>query len=177
MSHPYNPDPVKLFAGIIYKDKEKFEKCICLLKEKFTNIQKISPLFEFDQTSYYEKEMGASLKRSFIIFEGLFDNLKVIDLKYLSYEIEQSFSKEEKRSINIDPGYITLHNLVLSTFKGFAHRVLLGNRVWVETTLIYRHNSFDTLEWTYPDYKYKKTIDFFKEVRNDYYIELKKNKS
>ena len=75
---------------------------------------------------------------------------------------------EEKRRVNLDPGYLLLSRLVLSTFKDFAHRIYLGRGVFAEVTLIFREGSFRPLPWTYPDYAAPETIALFNKAREDY---------
>ena len=53
----------------------------------------------------------------------------------------------EKRKINIDPGYISLGNLVLATGKPFAHRPYLGSGIYADLTLVYQRGGFHPLEW------------------------------
>ncbi|MFN4132318.1 MAG: DUF4416 family protein, partial [Caldimicrobium sp.] len=73
-----------------------------------------------------------------------------------------------KRRVNLDPGYLSLSKVVLSTFKDYSHRLYLGRSVYGEVTLIFREGSFQPLPWTYPDYKNEKVIEVFNKARSFY---------
>ena len=53
-----------------------------------------------------------------------------------------------KRSINLDPGYITLGKLVLASTKDHAHRIYLGQGIYAEVTLEYREGGWRSRDWT-----------------------------
>ena len=89
----------------------------------------------------------------------------LIYFKHLALEIEKFFAKDGNRQLNIDPGLITPSNLILSTTKGYAHRIYLGMGVYAEVTLIAGNKGYYTLPWTYPDYKDPENIDFFNKAR------------
>ena len=69
------------------------------------------------------------------------------------------------RTVNIDPGYVTLSKLVLATTKDYSHRIFIGRGIFAETTLRFLKGTFTAHETTYPDYRTPLAIDFFNEVR------------
>lgn len=127
----------------------------------------------FDQSDYYEPEMGGGLMRTWVCFEKLVDQTGLISLKHEAVKIEGRFLNEKGgRRINIDPGLLTLNNLILTTHKYSAHRLYLGDQVFAEITLLYQNRFFQPLPWTYQDYQLKSVLEFFAKVRNENKIRL-----
>lgn len=163
------PLSAKLINGIIWAkggstSNCEIEKVMEVLTEKFGGIDFRSPSIPFNFTDYYEKEMGSELAREWISFEQLIqpENLRLI--KLTTIEIENKFKRPDgTRTVNIDPGYITLANLVLASTKNYSHRIYLGDGIYAEITLIYKNKHFVPLEWTYPDYR--ANIHVFEEIR------------
>ncbi|MCX5715869.1 MAG: DUF4416 family protein [Candidatus Omnitrophica bacterium] len=170
------PEPVKLFTGIITNNLGLLEQAVDLLKKRFGPIDFESDIFDFDLTDYYQEEMGRNLKRQFLCFKKLVSIESGPDIKICANKLEEKFSAAKKRSINIDPGYISLGNLVLLTTKNFYHRIYLKRGIYAEVTLRFRGKTFEPFEWTYPDYKKPDCISFFNAVRADYLTSLRSQK-
>ena len=83
------------------------------------------------------------------------------------------YLKEEKRLVNIDPGYMLAERFVLATGKNFAHRIYIGRRIYADLTLIYTRGGFKKLPWTYPDYYDRNILSFLIQVRKKYVADLK----
>lgn len=167
------PLPVKLIVGFIFKEESILLKTQKVLVRRFGKIDFKSPILEFSYTDYYEKEMGARLKRQFISFAKLISPKNLASIKNTTNAIESRFSKNNRRTINIDPGYLELSKLVLATTKDFAHRIYLNNGIYAEVTLSYRKNTFKELEWTYPDYRTTGYIEIFNKIREIYRKQIK----
>jgi len=73
-----------------------------------------------------------------------------------------------RRTVNLDPGYLSAENLVLATTKGYSHRPYLRDGIYAELVYIYRGGTFAPVEWTYRDYRDARSIAFFNEVGLDY---------
>lgn len=168
------PPKVRLFMGIIYDENSEIISCLNSLEQKYGQIGFKSKIFPFDSTSYYSSEMGQNLSRKFIAFEELIKREQIVEVKHYSNDLEDAFSLDKKRTINIDPGYIAAEHVVLSTGKAYSHRPYLGEGVYADLTLVYKNNSFIFLDWTYPDYKDKNIQDIFIELRSNYLEDLKK---
>ncbi|MFC1616604.1 DUF4416 family protein [Candidatus Margulisiibacteriota bacterium] len=152
---------IKGFVGVLLQDKEQASLVQKELEENLGPIDFISPILDFQHTSYYEKEMGAKLFKCFFSFQKLVGPNEFFKLKILSNEIEDKYTKAGKRTMNLDPGAITSHNLMLLTTKDFAHRIPLQNGIYAEVTLIWNNKTYQDLPWTYPDFKsqeYKKIL-------------------
>ncbi|NPA39704.1 MAG: DUF4416 family protein [Thermodesulfobacteria bacterium] len=166
MSKPCIPEPVVFFLAITGKDQSLWEVALKEVALHLGNVVFSSKVYDFSSfTSYYEKEMGKNLKKALFFFEKLMPPEFLIDLKHICYEIENRFKVNDCRRINIDPGYLNLSKLVLSTFKDFSHRIYLGRSVFAEVTLRFKKGKFEPLEWTYPDYSQPEILEFLQKVR------------
>ena len=94
-------------------------------------------------------------------------------MKLFTNNLEQEFTSQGKRQINLDPGYIDLSKLVLATTKNHQHRLYLGQGIFAEVTLRFVRKSFRPWEWTYPDYRTDHYIRFFNQVRQTYLEQLR----
>ncbi len=164
--------PVKLISGIIAGDTKNFAAVEKALSKRFGPIDYKSPIYDFNQTDYYQKEMGPGLKRRFVSFLRLMDPLRLPSIKLYTNKIEKRLSENNNRRVNIDPGYITAAKLVLASTKDFSHRIYLQDGIYAEITLYYKDRSFRTLEWTYPDFKTPEYIETFNHIRNFFMRQL-----
>ncbi|MBU0683105.1 MAG: DUF4416 family protein [Candidatus Omnitrophica bacterium] len=163
-----NQMPIKLVVSIIYKEDRFLKKAEEELKKHYGDSEAFFLKVPFDYTKYYCEEMGSPLKRKEISFKKLVETKKIPDIKLLTNKIEDKFCEKNKRTVNIDPGYITAAKLVLLTTKDFVHRVYLGKCIFAESTLFYQNNTFNAWPWTYPDYASKEMVDYFNKVREVY---------
>lgn len=173
MSNLKTPPPVLLFIAFIYSKAADLDSCIKQLEESYGQLSFKSEEIDFGHSEYYKAEMGGSLKRLVIGFKNLVERYKIVEIKIYTNSLEDDYSFQDRRTINIDPGYISGEHLVLATGKGFYHRPYLGKGVYADLTLVYQQNSFRPLEWTYPDYASEKMLSFFYELRDIYTNRLK----
>ena len=176
MSKPKEPDNVKLISSIFSPEKSLIMKIIEELEKRFGPIEWISPELFFDKSKYYAKEMGWPLYRRFISFRDLIKPESIVSIKLYTNKIEDKYSVNGNRRVNIDPGYICLERLVLVTGKNYTHRIYLSNGIYADLTLIYKKKSFRPLDWTYPDYADPTIISYFNEIRQRYIEQLRKKK-
>jgi hypothetical protein len=170
MGFPTKPNPVKLFVGAIFQEETHFEKAYAALSKKFGPLDFKSALLDFNQTNYYEKEMGEGLKRQFFSFKRLVPPEKLVVIKLTTNALEKKLSfKNAKRTINLDPGYISLSKVVLATTKSFSHRIYIGRGIYEEITLIFQKGSFNPTIFTYPDFRTDEYIQIFNNLRQNYY--------
>lgn len=168
------PEQVKLFIGIIAASDNLLSNLETALETRWGKIDFKSPVIPFNFTSYYEKEMGADLLRRWISFDKLISPDQLANIKIISNGIESQFKSSDKRQVNVDPGYLTQAKVVLASTKDFSHRIYLSQGIYAEVTMIYKHNNFVFLPWTYPDYQCDTSITFLKSVRELYQAQLKK---
>jgi len=178
MAHLRQPIPVKLFVGMISRERSLFDDCAEVLSQEFGPLDLRAPVVPWDQTEYYRQEMGEELLRTFVFFERLLDPEQLAAIKNMTNQLEKRFSLGTKgdRRINIDPGYITEAKVVLASTKDFSHRVYIGQHIYAEVTLQFREQgrTFIALEHTYPDFRRKDMIELFNGARGSLRSALKK---
>ena len=166
--------PLKLFCGIIFSNPDDLDNVKTKLEKKFKEIDYISPIIDFNQTAYYEPEMGKNLKKAFFSFAKLIKPEDFYKAKIFSNRLEEQYLINGKRLVNIDPGAVSAYSVMLLTSKNFFHRVPLRKGIYAELTLIWQNRAFQDLDWTYPDYKTKSYKDILTEIRNQYMPEYQK---
>ena len=173
MSLPQPPKPAKLIVGLFMNDKHLIHPLAADLCDRFGSIDMVSPWFPFDFTNYYDPEMGAPLFRKMIAFKTCVEQTSLPEIKIMTNDIERKFSKDGKRSANIDPGYLVHERFVLATGKNYTHRIYLDRGIYADLTLIYQKGAFRPLPWTYPDYSGENMLIFLQNARNKYIIDFK----
>ncbi len=159
------PEPALLFIGTLYSDNSIFNQALTLLEDNFGNILFLSPSINWNYSSYYKDELGWPIFRQFVFFEDLIDPSTLPEIKIQTNKIEGILSFENKRRINLDPGYLTLSKIVLASTKNYAHRIYLGKGIYAEITLIYKGGTYIPHIFTYKDYQEKGYIDIFLNMR------------
>lgn len=163
------PLPGKLIVSAIYSSFDLLHEAIDDLEKKYGRVEYESGEFDFLHTSYYREEMGDDLRRKFFSFEKPAERDSLIEMKLFTNKIEEKYGEKSGeyvfRKVNLDPGILTLSNLVLATTKDFSHRIYLGNGIFAEVTLLYKKNKYEALPWTYPDYTEGEALQFFVRVR------------
>ena len=119
------------------------------------------------QASYYSHEMGpvSELKKGYLFRARPEDKSLLVSKKLNALKQEEQSSLDGRRTVNIDPGYVGLENVVLSSIKNYSHRLWTGDGVYLELELIYKNKQFCELEWTYPDYCCSEVKDLFSQMR------------
>ena len=171
--------PVKLICGIIASDEKFFKRAEEILAELYGPLDLTSPLFEFDFTDYYEKQMGQNLKRRFVSFGNLISPEDLSEIKIRTNALEEEIKKEfkaRKRIVNLDPGYMTGSALIMATAKDFAHRIPLHHGIYAHLELLFGKNDVRTLSWTYPDFETEGYQIFLLDVRRIYLSQIKGQK-
>lgn len=158
----------KLFFGVLAPSESACEGLEKRLALEFSPIEARSRFIAFDQTHYYEKEMGPDLVRRWVSVANPISVTELVAIKRFTNTLEQLFARDGRRTINIDPGYVTLGKVVLATTKDYDHRLYIGSGIYEEVTLRYRRTSagFEPWPWTYPDYSTPEALEFFKHVRD-----------
>ena len=161
-------DPAKLVVGLLSSDRNLLAQAQSALAEGFGTVSVKSPEMPFNFTDYYEKEMGPGLIRQWVGFHGLVEPDQLYDFKGTTGLLEKRFrGPDGKRRVNLDPGMLTLYNLVLASTKGYAHRIYLRDGIHAELTLIFHSGKFEPLAWTYPDYQTPVCHEFLMRCRRE----------
>jgi hypothetical protein len=160
------PHNALLFQAITARDTSLFEEMEKILARYYGPILQQSKLFRFDEISqYYQDEMGSELYKCFYIFKIPVKLEHFYRYKIESQSIERLYFQEGKRTVNIDPGSLTLYQLSLLTTKAFSHRSYLAEGIYAECTLLAEGKNYKPLPWTYPDYQTTEALAFFKDAK------------
>ena len=169
MGQPTNPTPVLLLLAAFSRHAEALAWTADRACQTWGPAAE-SPLFEFRETHYYDASMGAGLGKKFFTFERLVDPGRLAEIKLLTNRWEDEYAAQaghpEPRPLNLDPGYLTLGKLVLASTKDFAHRLYLGQGIYAEVTLFYRHGRWEHHDWTFADYRRADYQAFFTQARD-----------
>ena len=165
-----------LVMGILSTSEDRREEITTLLEDHFGPIEKKSPVLDFPYTDYYDSEMGSRPVRYLLLFRNLIDPSTLSDIKTQTNELEKLFADNTgNRKLNLDPGVLSLSSFILATCKDRSHRIPLKDGIYAETTLIYQDHGFQTLPWTYADYRSDEIRSILKDFRDTYRSELKNN--
>lgn len=139
----------------------------------FGPIERRSESYHFsDFSHYYDRELGGQVWKRFLSFSQPVPADELVSAKLTTEELQRKYAVhrdgEFRRTVNLDPGYVTGWNVVLSTVKNHSHRIYLRKGVFGEVTLVYRNGAFHPLPWTYPDYRSTGVLEFFELVRKDW---------
>jgi hypothetical protein len=163
-------------ALLILAAFSRYEAALAWAKERAADQWGPMPLeseaFAFDDTAYYERQMGAGLRKQFFAFERFIDPAELVECKLTANRWEEEYravsKTPEPRPLNLDPGYLTEAKFVLATTKDRDHRLYLHRGIFAEVTLHYQHGAWRPREWTYPDYRRSEYHRFFDRCREYY---------
>ena len=175
---PQTPDPVKLIVGILAADETCLAAALDVITDRFGSMDRVSEVWPFTQTDYYNQEMGTAILRQFVTVDRLMDPGDLAQVKHTTNEIEQELSRTLQhtysRPVNLDPGYIEPSKLVLASTKNFSHRIYIGDRMYAEVTLVVDRGQWSPMRYTFPDYRQPSYWAFFEQVRLRLKEQLKK---
>ncbi|MBN2712611.1 MAG: DUF4416 family protein [Planctomycetes bacterium] len=171
MAEVYLPHPVKLFVAVLAEQESHLDLVRETLGKEWGEIGLESETFPFDNSAYYAKVTGPAIVRKFFAFRKSVSPGVLAGCKKRTNEMEgelaAALGSGFPRPVNLDPGYLALEKVVLASAKNFSHRIYLDHGIYGEVTLIYRHEKFNTLEWTFPDYASGRYFPFFHGLRDE----------
>ena len=171
MAEPHLPDPVLLVVAAFSRHGQALAWAREHLAREFGPAGLASPIFDFNQTRYYEPTMGTGLCKQFLAFDLVgADCLPRTKLRTnaLEQQLAASGIYPEPRPLNLDPGVLSLGKFLLATTKDQAHRIYLGEGNHAEVTLRYQAGAFEPWPWTYADYRQPAILEFLRQAREDY---------
>ena len=154
--------------GVLYHPNLSLDSVLHQIEKKLGEIDYQGPAVLFNHSLYYEKEMGKNLKKKFISIQKLWPADQLYATKLLTGEIEQFLSINHQRQVNLDPGGLSLHNLMLLSTKNFSHRIPLQKGIYAELSLLYQENEWKKLPWSYPDFNDITHLTVLSEIRTLY---------
>lgn len=166
MASIHSPSSVKPICAITFAPEIDIENVIGALKSILGKEEDRSPVYPFIHTDFYEEEMGPNLQKVFLSFCELQLPDQLVRWKIKTNKLEEKWTVQNKRKVNIDPGYLTSAKLVIASAKDFAHRIFLGKGIYGDLQLQFRHGKWHPHPWTFPDYQTELAFTFFVKVRN-----------
>jgi hypothetical protein len=158
--------PGLLFGSFLYmKEHHTEEKLLSLWTEAYGLSDILHPEFN-PLMLYYAKEMSGELSRFLVITKKTFPRSELLKAKLHGQEWERHFAHGEKRSVNVDIGFLSLENFLLATTKNYSHRIYIGEDIFADLTFEFKQGDFRALPWTYPDYQDPDKIKFLLQARN-----------
>jgi hypothetical protein len=173
MGNIHNYLKEKLVCGILISRLALKDVCVATLENEFGPVDFESRLLDFSFSRYYDKEMGAPIKKFFISFKRLIEPDTLAPIKAYTNSVEREFCEQDSRKINIDPGLLAMSRFILASTKDSSHRIPLGKGIYGEITLMFEHGTFRPVEWTYPDYRSAGYIEILNHIRAIYTAQLK----
>ena len=173
MEYASDIESVKLVAAILYREPKAYLQAKQLMEKTFSKIDHEGTFFDFEDSDYYEKEMGAGLKKGLISFEKRVNPAALVEIKHQAHALENQLSIENNRSVNIDVGYLDLFKLVLASFKGRSNKIYMGRRIWADMILYFEKGQYQSFVWTFPDFKRGLYDKDLKEIRNRLKLQVK----
>ncbi|MFW5890685.1 MAG: DUF4416 family protein, partial [bacterium] len=105
---------VKLFFACTYNTDFNIKEFYEYLENEYNTISRYSPIIDFTSfTNYYNEEMGNQLKKQIVSISGVYDIENLHKIKLKTNSIEDRYSINNNRVLNIDPGYITEAKIIL----------------------------------------------------------------
>lgn len=168
MAQPKKPEKALLLMAVMHSSKASLDKAMAELVKKFGPLRTQSREFDFTKfTQYYNPEMGRKQTKKYVVFDKLIDRAKLADIRIFTQKLEEKLAKKAKgsmkRTVNIDPGYITKEAIVLGTLKERAHKIYLGKGVFADLQALFGRHELRTFDYTFADLK--ENAEFFIATR------------
>ena len=175
MGTPLEPQSTKYFVAFLVADLALLADVEAELTAVFGEIDARATPRAWQESKFYEAEMGRPLWRGFWSLQSLRGAEELVTAKLRAQTIEDKFRDRVSgsRRVNLDPGYLDRLKVVLASTKNANQRVYLNSGIYAEATLFYHHGAFHGLAYTYPDYLTLQAIDFLERVRAIYIEQLR----
>ena len=172
-AHP----PVKLLVALMCRDIDLLEEIERRMERSYGSIEDRSQVFLFTFPGRFSREMGPDLKKRIIAFRDMIPIEKFPEVKSLTNDLEWEYREHlpegTRRLVNLDPGYLTLSQVVLASTRNYSHHIYLREGVYGELLLRYHLGALRNLPWTYPDFRTHLAHQFFTTLRARYHEQLK----
>lgn len=188
MAKPQPAPLVKYIIAALYSCETALQNVLPVLEQRWGKIDYQSQPYPFDQTDYYQEEMGDNLLRVLIAFEQLRSPEELVSAKLWCNELESSLAypltpnpsptegRGEKRRVNLDIGYLDHNKIVLASVKGLGQKIYLSQGIYADLIARYGHGRYQPFEWTFPDFKAGR-YDLDLAIMRQCYLEQRKNVS
>lgn len=153
MAKPQPVDPVKLLVGVLWADAAARDAALAQLQATWGTPDYQGPDRAFDQTHYYDAEMGPGLQRRLIAFAELVPPESLPAAKLRCNAIEDGLAHAAGRRVNLDVGYLDRSKVVLASVKYAGQKIHLGAGVYADLIARYEHGRYQPFPWTFPDFR------------------------
>lgn len=147
------PLPAKYFVAVLYKEEEHFLSAHAELVKQWGSIDLEGVPRHFDVTAYYEPEMGTPLFRRLLSFEQLYDPTLIVAMKIGCNELEETLSRDGRRTVNLDAGYLDHNKYLLASAKEAGQKIYLDKGIYADLSGRYKAGGYVPFEWSFPDFK------------------------
>ena len=166
----------KLVIGILISRENLLSSLLYQLEDRYGQADYKSEPIPFTFTAYYNNEMGTPITRLFLSYKTLIDPPTLAHIKRETNNIEDSYTEQGSRKINLDPGMMFLSRFILASTKDGIQRVPMEKGIYGEITMLYQKKTFRPLEWTFPDYRDQQYINILNSIRELYKKQLMNEK-
>jgi hypothetical protein len=164
--------PVQLVAAVLLADTGLTTAVEAELERRLSPIEARSACCDFDVSTYYHPEMGEGLKRVLYAFRDLISPEAIVDIKLATNAVEDYFADSGRRRVNVDPGYLDFHKLVLASAKFLGQKIYIGKGIYADPTLYY-DRGWKPYAWGFPDFRDGRYDAFLTQVRTAYKAKIK----
>ena len=167
------PEPVKYFVAVLWREVDSLAEAISQLIAQFGEIDHVGPDRPFNMTDYYETEMGASLKRRLVSFGDLQSPQSLPEAKHSCIKIESALAGPTGRSVNLDIGYLDHNKIVLASVKAAGQKIYLSDGIYADLVARYGQGKYQPFAWTFPDFKDGRYDEELGVLRTRYLTQIK----
>jgi hypothetical protein len=165
--NPGAPAPFLAVASILGRGASEVCAAVEAFSARFGRLCYVSDRLSFPWTDHYRHELGENPVRQILALEQPVDPSTLATAKRTTCRLEVTLGRPgEPRSVNIDPGALNEHQLVLASTKPRAHRIYLGQGIYGDLMLLHQGGRFTALPWTYPDYADDEVRGIFDRLRS-----------
>ncbi|NBV84547.1 DUF4416 family protein [bacterium] len=154
-----------LIIAILSKNPQPIDEVSDSIELAFGSIVSKSDILRFDHSHYYAEEMGSDLFKQWVAIPQVGILSPTSTYKERTQVLESHFMVNGRRTVNLDPGLLFAHQLLLFSTKNYAHRLPIANGIYAELELAFKANEWQSLPWTYPDYLLPVAQQFFAQCR------------
>lgn len=159
----------QFFISAIHHPRIPLSEIRSVLEDAFGPLDDASRSYPFDQTDYYEREMGTGLVRVFFPLRKLIPPSELVRFKKMTVEVERAFfTTGGRRTVNLDPGTLDAVKVVLASTKSGGRKIALTSEIFADLILDYFKGAFRPFDWTFPDFKSNLFHPFLTTLRDNY---------
>ena len=171
--NPSKPSPATLFCIISFNQLEAYFRIKEICEKSFSKVYLESnpmPKWTIDISEKSSNLLGEGTK--ILAFQRKVNREELPELKKKCIEIRKKILKKDS-TIRIIPGYLSSHNVVLSSIYDDFHRVYLFHGIYAEVIYKYEKLQLQPLD-TAPEFFTMNEVIYFFNALRDYHINSEK---